>query len=554
MHLPPPPPSELVHYRGEPDPFKGDVPNARVREFAKEVLEVLFNASAVAPSAAAANSLAAQGRIQGFGSGGEGPSRAGGYSGGGGGGGGGFSGSYSGGGGGGGMGALSSAASALGEGPLAAGVASVTGAINDFLGNPGARAGLSGSRYGNSSPPRNGGYGGFEPMDGYGSSSAATPAARVTAAQVLGTEESVVDDVTTPGGLRPAPDASDLRRFVEAASAMDGLRLAELLRAKMEGPAASSTSGAGWQVALRALCALEAVLQRGSSQACGEVAVMFQSDPMPVQVLATSQQPLVRDAAARCLRLLLGDDAVPPEAAGGGGGGGGHKGKPHAAAPVRDLLSLDDDGPPVAAAAAPAAAGASGLDLLGDLAGPPVAVAAPAAAAAAAGGFGDSLFSGLDVGSGSGAAAAAPAAADADLFGGLSLPSPAAPAAPAAAPAAAAPPLDDLFSGLGVSAPAAAPAMFQQQQQQQQSAFGQQQPQFGMMQQPGLLGVPGIKVGPPAAAANGSAMGRVMSQSGSGNTFSPSAAAAGAAQQPWSGGLTKNMAAFDFVQDEFAKR
>jgi hypothetical protein len=36
---------ELIHYRGEPDPFKGDVPNARVREFAKEVVDVMFNAS-----------------------------------------------------------------------------------------------------------------------------------------------------------------------------------------------------------------------------------------------------------------------------------------------------------------------------------------------------------------------------------------------------------------------------------------------------------------------------------------------------------------------------
>jgi hypothetical protein len=48
---------ELIHYRGEPDPFKGDVPNARVREFAKEVIEVLFNA---APVTNTSNTLAAQ--------------------------------------------------------------------------------------------------------------------------------------------------------------------------------------------------------------------------------------------------------------------------------------------------------------------------------------------------------------------------------------------------------------------------------------------------------------------------------------------------------------
>jgi hypothetical protein len=54
--------SELVHWRGEPDPFKGDVPNARVREFAKEVVEVLFNAAPPPPSAVA-SSLAAQVRV-----------------------------------------------------------------------------------------------------------------------------------------------------------------------------------------------------------------------------------------------------------------------------------------------------------------------------------------------------------------------------------------------------------------------------------------------------------------------------------------------------------
>lgn len=45
-----------------------------------------------------------------------------------------------------------------------------------------------------------------------------------------------------------------------------------------------------WQVVLRALAALEAILQRGSTQACGEVAVMFQSDPSPVRNTLSSPQ------------------------------------------------------------------------------------------------------------------------------------------------------------------------------------------------------------------------------------------------------------------------
>ena len=49
--------------------------------------------------------------------------------------------------------------------------------------------------------------------------------------------------------------------------------------------------GPSWQAALRALCAVEAVVQQGSSAACGEVAVFFQV------VL-----PLCRCPVTKCLR------------------------------------------------------------------------------------------------------------------------------------------------------------------------------------------------------------------------------------------------------------
>lgn len=51
--------------------------------------------------------------------------------------------------------------------------------------------------------------------------------------QVLGSESALVDDITTPGGVRVLPDPADLRRFVDTASSMDGLTIAELLREKM---------------------------------------------------------------------------------------------------------------------------------------------------------------------------------------------------------------------------------------------------------------------------------------------------------------------------------
>lgn len=36
---------ELTHYRGEPDPFKGDVLNQKVRDAAKETLDAIFQAT-----------------------------------------------------------------------------------------------------------------------------------------------------------------------------------------------------------------------------------------------------------------------------------------------------------------------------------------------------------------------------------------------------------------------------------------------------------------------------------------------------------------------------
>lgn len=63
--------------------------------------------------------------------------------------------------------------------------------------------------------------------------------------QVLGNEESAVSDICTPAGLRPAPDAADLRHFVDVISSMDGLRVAELLRAKMVRQALREGEGLG---------------------------------------------------------------------------------------------------------------------------------------------------------------------------------------------------------------------------------------------------------------------------------------------------------------------
>ena len=144
-------------------------------------------------------------------------------------------------------------------------------------------------------------------------------------------QERAVDGVCAVGGVRAQPAREDLRLFVENVASLDGSRVAELLQAKMvsntqhfpacanmssgalgaELPPAKSVrkwhpvccpvksahaifidvvhgcdqeanvgmllqEGSSWQVVLRALHAVEAIVQQGSTAACGEVAVHFQ--------------------------------------------------------------------------------------------------------------------------------------------------------------------------------------------------------------------------------------------------------------------------------------
>ena len=58
-----------------------------------------------------------------------------------------------------------------------------------------------------------------------------------------------------------------------------------------------------WQVVLRALSALECVLQQGMTQSCGEVAVMFQSDPSLVTHALQSPQQV---GAGQRVRAIYG--------------------------------------------------------------------------------------------------------------------------------------------------------------------------------------------------------------------------------------------------------
>ena len=222
-----------------------------------------------------------------------------------------------------------------------------------------------------------------------------------------------------------------------------------LARAQVQGP---------WQSSLRALCALEAVVQQGASTSCGEIAVHFQSNPTAIQDATRSTQASLRIRANAVLQLL------------GVGAGSGAATAIRKPAVETSLLDFGE-GP---AATAPSTA-QDVIDLLGG--GEP----APAAITAGATPAGNGLFEGLDTPIADSAAG---------MFGGLSLgggdllgevaPAPVANQGPA--------PLASLSNLLPPSpAGGAAPQLGMQQpgMMQQPPGMMSQQQMMMMQQQPG---------------------------------------------------------------------
>ncbi|KAK9803894.1 hypothetical protein WJX72_002592 [[Myrmecia] bisecta] len=396
---------ELTHYKGEQDPFKGDVPNQRVRDSAKEALDAMFGATETGYNPNSATPTLTN-RIQGFGSASADSGMA-----------------------------LSSTSTANGD----TATSSSGGGRMQGFGNPrfessakaGGGLGGAGQKWMPSIPKGliaakrapmlntedKGGYSSGEDNGTYRRPTPLPaqqpPPSRLSAPADGSEEQRLVDQICTPGGLRAQPEREDLRVFVESTANHNGPTLARLLQNKLE-------SGS-WQETLRGLCALEAVINQGSSASCGEIAVHFQADPSAVRKATTSPQATVRQRAAKVLQLIGGSTLDDTSSSAAPVANGGKAGQPDL---IGDLLGGSDSEP------APRASG----DLLSDLMGDPTptssadlgmfsglavsSAAQPSAAqhSAAPSSNGLAELSGLSVPATS---ASQPSAAD--MFGGLSL-------------------------------------------------------------------------------------------------------------------------------------
>ncbi|KAL6785082.1 hypothetical protein ACKKBG_A02350 [Auxenochlorella protothecoides x Auxenochlorella symbiontica] len=338
-HLASPAVRDLLSYRCDPDPFKGDIPWKRVQELAKDTLTAMHAGPEAAVGGA---SHALQGRIQGMGSGDAG------------GGGAAFSASSSRM-----VGFGSGAAGPQGTGPTSGGAGLWAGGGSELGGAP-THAGAP--------PQRAPGGGGLlqQGAMGGGGPTAALPHSPSPASA----EERVVARLAAPGGVRATPSAEDLRSFLTAAMGLDGARVAAALWGHLENPALT------WQSRLRVLCGIEAALEeRAGTPLAAAVCTQFQSRASGLRAAAAQPQASVRERAAHVLTLV---GAGPARVAEGGRAGRGADGPGGAAPDVPDLLgdlpssamAAPSEALPAGAVPHPSASASPIPDLMDNLEGP----------------------------------------------------------------------------------------------------------------------------------------------------------------------------------------
>ncbi|KAL0378153.1 UNVERIFIED_CONTAM: protein MODIFIED TRANSPORT TO THE VACUOLE 1 [Sesamum radiatum] len=225
---------QLIHYKGQPDPLKGDALNKAVRETAQETLSALFSSdeSKAAPTESSLGS-----RIQGFGNT-----------------------NY--------------------EMPSEDKKSFISGALEIGVNISGSEAETS-SR--DSGPT-------------YGQKTR---------------EEKLLETIVTSGGVRLQPTRDALNVFLAEASKLNALSLGHAIETKLKAPM--------WQVRMKAICVLEAVLRRKDDEHLSVISSYFSDNRDVVVQCSESPQASLREKANKVLSLLGGEQS---------GGGLNHVEKP----------------------------------------------------------------------------------------------------------------------------------------------------------------------------------------------------------------------------------
>ncbi|CAN4106413.1 unnamed protein product [Withania somnifera] len=275
---------QLIHYKGQPDPLKGDALNKAVRETAQEALSALFSSEESKP----APTETLGGRIQGFGNTSyEMPS--------------------------------DDKKSFLSE-VVGIGSATIKQGLNTLTQSPSLKKNDTGSyrspnlqrsltteadyteRYegissdNNSSRfSRNAASGSFSQHLQPSHTEATTADSGLSSGEKT-REERLLETIVTSGGVRLQPTRDALQVFLLEASKLDALALTHALESKLQSPS--------WQVRVKALCVLEAILRKNDDVHFGTMTSYFNGNKDVLVKCSESPQASLREKTNKVLSLL----------------------------------------------------------------------------------------------------------------------------------------------------------------------------------------------------------------------------------------------------------
>ncbi|KAD5802455.1 hypothetical protein E3N88_13815 [Mikania micrantha] len=114
-------------------------------------------------------------------------------------------------------------------------------------------------------------------------------------------EERLLETIATSGGIRLQPTRDAIQVFLTEASKLDALGLSHALEAKLESHM--------WQICVRGLCVLEAILRKKDDDPFLMVASYFTENIDSVVKCSESPQASVREKANKVLSLLTGEQS-----------------------------------------------------------------------------------------------------------------------------------------------------------------------------------------------------------------------------------------------------
>ena len=283
---------QLVHYKGHPDPLKGDALNKAVRETANEAIAAIF--STEDPKAVVVTEGLGK-RIQGFGNTNYEPSRD----------------------------DKKSFLSELSE-VVGIGGASIKQGLSNFAATHSMMPNDNGGMYKNpirrSLTTETDRYGRYDPSEIQGESRATSGASKNVSSGSWGPspsssasagdtessqpgiktrEERLLETIVTASGVRLQPTRDALQIFLTEASKLDAVALSRALESKLNSPL--------WQVRMKAICVLEAVVRKQDTDPYSIVASYFSENSACVVRCCELPQVSLREKASKVLNLLVGE-------------------------------------------------------------------------------------------------------------------------------------------------------------------------------------------------------------------------------------------------------